>query len=240
VALQYVPGIGAVIYPYYDIDKFVDMLLKLQYDEEFCIAFSFNPSFLSRLMEGGFLVMAQSDFILPKIHRERSILFFDKLHIKRSIKHVLPCYELRFDTDFDSIVNRCINIHGSGWLTPYLIHSIRALRYKPIGTARPVSFGLYRNDVLKAGEFGIIVGSVYTSYSGYYQEANAGTVQLILMIEYLRDYGYAFLDLGMPLDYKADLGADVVDTRTFVQLFRAARFEQPPIKPFLSSALTSA
>jgi Leu/Phe-tRNA-protein transferase len=85
-----------------------------------------------------------------------------------------------------------------------------------------MSFALYRNGKLVAGEFGIKTGGVYTSYSGYYDEKNAGTVQMILTTMYLQEQGFAFFDLGMPLDYKNMLGARDISPQEFVSHFRAA------------------
>jgi Leu/Phe-tRNA-protein transferase len=90
---------------------------------------------------------------------------------------------------------------------------------------RPESFALYRDGNLVAGEFGVRSGRVYTSYSGYYDENNAGTVQLILTARYLQERGDAFFDLGMPLDYKTDLGATDISPEEFVKRFRTS---QPP------------
>jgi hypothetical protein len=47
-------------------------------------------------------------------------------------------------------------------------------------------------------------------------------VQLILATRWLRDNGFAFFDLGMPLDYKIDLGAVDISPEEFVLLFREA------------------
>jgi Leu/Phe-tRNA-protein transferase len=221
--IRFIPGIGAFISPEDVIDDFLDALIAIDYREEFCVSTSFSPQFIARLMEAGFLVMAQDNILLPKIHVERSVLFFEDIHIKKSIRHLLPRYELRYDTDFDHIVDQCIAFHGEGWLVPNLVRGIRQIRRLKRTKIRPVSFGVYRDGVLRAGEFGIAVGGVYTSYSGYTAENNAGTVQLILMTEFLRDNGFSFLDLGMPMDYKSDLGAHIVDTQTFVSLFRRAR-----------------
>lgn len=168
--------------------------------------------------------MSDTDFILlPKLHLVRSMLFFENLHIKKSVKRYLNRFELRFDTDFDYIVDHCIAVHGDDWLTPPLISAIRSIRRERPHGVYPASFGLYHDGKLVAGEFGVIVGRVYTSYSGYYDESNAGTVQLILATRYLQENGYAFFDLGMPLDYKSDLGAVNVTPEEFVRFFRAAQ-----------------
>ena len=233
--LRYTRSGYLVVLPQDDLHRVVDAMLETGYSEEFCVSLNFEPEFIARLMEAGFLVMssAMGDvedgdeyspryILLPKLHLTRSALFFDRLHVKRSIKRHLSRYELRVDADFDRIVDRCLAIHGDGWLTPPLVDAIRIIRQDKYG-AYPMSFALYRDGELVAGEFGVKVGRVYTSYSGYYDESNAGTVQLILAARYLREQGFAFFDLGMPLDYKNKLGAVDISPEEFVALFRRAQ-----------------
>ena len=230
-----------------DCDAVVDAMLATGYSEEFCIALDWDPLFVARLMKAGFLIMSETlidkdeaenlfkwDIMLPKLHLVRSALFFGNLHVKRSVKSSLSRYELRFDTDFEIIINKCLEIHGNGWLTPSLVETLFILRetgpkkttnpiIAPEVFPRPVSFGLYQDGELRAGEFGVICGRVYTSYSGYKEENNAGTVQMILMIRALEKAGFAFLDFGMPLDYKTKLGALDISPEEFTGLFRAAQ-----------------
>jgi Leu/Phe-tRNA-protein transferase len=188
-------------------------------------------------MEAGFLVMSANiagedselDYVLlPKLHLERSALFFENLHIKKSIRRFLGSYELRPDADFDHIVDCCVEKHGNDWLTPPLVECIKKIRNPrpengrlvPTSGVYPASFALYRNGELAAGEFGIVCGSVYTSYSGFYNESNAGTVQILLAARHLREQGFSFFDLGMPLDYKTGLGAVNISPYEFVRLYR--------------------
>jgi Leu/Phe-tRNA-protein transferase len=230
--LHYTAGGFLIIGLHDDPRRIVDAMLETGYSEEFCVSLDFDSDFIARLMEAGFLVMSsriedeeipasQKHFILlPKLHLTRSVLFFDNLHVKKSIKRHLSRFELRFDTDFDIILDHCLETHGDDWLTPPLVAAIRRIRQnKPYGVY-PASFGLYQNGKLVAGEFGVTAGRVYTSYSGYYDESNAGTAQLILTTRYLQKHGFVFFDLGMPLDYKTSLGALDVGPKKFVELFR--------------------
>ena len=243
-------------------------MLETDYREEFCLARDFDENFVRSLMEAGFLVMSmelEADIdstdsadsgddegkadksgrffiLMPKLHLVRSALFFPDLHIKKSIHPLLSKYELRVDTDFDLIVDKCLAQHGEDWLTPPLVEIIKSMRRNSVASqnepqsaalniahnagvtrARPFSFGVYRDGELKAGEFGILMGRVYTSYSGYFDEKNAGTVQMILMTQWMEKSDFDFLDFGMPLDYKTDLGAQDIQPRRFVELFRKAR-----------------
>jgi len=232
--LKYTVSGHLFISPEDDCRFIVDAMLATGYNEEFCLAKDFSPDFAARLMEAGFLVMSadiagedgQKPFyiLLPKLHLERSALFFENLHIKKSIRRLLNRYELKADAEFDRIIDRCVSKHGDDWLTPPLVECIKKIRAESADVrAYPSSFALYRNGELVAGEFGVICGKVYTSYSGFYDEDNAGTVQLILTTRYLQEQGFAFFDLGMPMDYKTDLGARDIYPDEFVKLFRSAQ-----------------
>jgi Leu/Phe-tRNA-protein transferase len=218
-----------------DVEAIARALYDSDYHDELLVARSFSPYFIARLCAAGFLVMSetfpQSDpgeepvtILFPKMHLERSVLFDAELHVKKSVRRFIPRYELRFDTDFDRIVEKCVSVHGDGWLTKPLVDALREMRDIKDLPARPVSFGVYRNGELKAGEFGVLVpkregncGPFYTSYSGYYDEDNAGTVQMILTSRRLAEKGFPFWDLGMTLDYKTALGARIITREEFLE-----------------------
>ena len=223
------------ISPHDDCNAIVDAMLETGYSEDFCVATDFSPEFIARLMEAGFLVMSakfagekdeEANYILlPKLHIERSALFFENLRVKKSIRRYLGSYELKADAEFNRVIDRCVEKHGGDWLTPPLVDRVKKIRELSLNQSAagpcPVSFALYnRSGELAAGEFGVVRGRVYTSYSGFYEESNAGTVQLILTAHYLRDNGFSFFDLGMPLDYKSDLGAVNISADEFTRLFR--------------------
>ncbi|MDR0472231.1 MAG: leucyl-tRNA--protein transferase [Treponema sp.] len=215
---------GAYVFLSPDDDCYKAALALEEYGfDDYCIGLDFESEFIARLMAAGFLVMSARDsnitILLPKHHLVRSCLFFPQLHIKKSIRGRLPQYELRFDTDFDAIVEKCIKVHGNDWLTLPLVKAIKDIRNNSSMPVYPASFGLYRNGGLKAGEFGIIAGKVYTSYSGYFEEGGAGTAQMILTAQFLEKNGFAFWDLGMPLDYKLTIGAREISRKEFMERF---------------------
>jgi Leu/Phe-tRNA-protein transferase len=216
-----------------DLDGIVDAMLATDYDEEFCLALDFDPIFLADLMRAGFLVMSAPMYenesedsprflLLPKLHLIRSVLFWDDFHVTKSTRRILSRYELRFNQDFDHILERCARVHGEDWLTAPLREGLRQIRGIEHSPVQPVSFGVYRDGQLRAGEFGVICGGVYTSYSGYHDENSSGSAQLALTGWYLRDRGFSFWDLGMPLEYKDKMGAKNIYPEQFVDLFRGA------------------
>jgi Leu/Phe-tRNA-protein transferase len=226
-----------------DPQVIASILDLISYQEEFCLALDFSPPFIARLMAAGFLVMSLVSedgppgkvILLAEMHLERSVLFFEDLHESRTARRLIPRYELRVDgldpeTEgglFDTVVERCAQVHGEDWLTPMLRRGFHALRKAqrpgPGNVPRMTAFGLYRQGQLVAGEFGAAVGRVYTSYSGYKDEDSAGTVQMILTGRLLRDRGFDFWDLGMLLPYKEGLGARALSRQEFLERFRAAQ-----------------
>jgi Leu/Phe-tRNA-protein transferase len=231
MSLWYTASGFILVFPKDDPDAVLDAIVQSGYREEFCLALSHESSFLARLMKAGFLVMSEyihpavnNDIIIePMHHLKRSVLFLDRVHEGRTIQRFLPRYELAFDRDFDRIIERCAEVYGEGWLTKPLIKAIRSVKALGKKEVTPAAFGVYRNGELKAGEFGVIAGRVYTSYSGYHDESNAGKAQMILAARWLRERGFAFWDLGMTLEYKDKLGAVNVSLSEFLELFRKAR-----------------
>ena len=219
-----------IITPDDDCHRVVDAMLAIEYSEEFCVALDFDPWFVAELMEAGFLVMSLgikskkgkkwNYILLPKLHLERSVVFWENMRETKTARRLSHRYELRVDCDFDFILERCAAVHGEDWLTPPLRQCLKEIRAMPNAPVRPISFGVYREGELKAGEFGVLARGTYTSYSGYHDENSAGTVQLLLLGRYMRESGFAFWDLGMPLEYKDRLGATTLLPEQFVKIFR--------------------
>lgn len=246
-----------ILVPGIDPDEIVDAFAASGTPEEFCVSPSFDSRFCGQLACAGFLLMSArfdgATLLLPKLHATRAVLRFEDLRVPRSARRLLSRYELRPNADFDRILQRCAEVHGDDWLTDELLAVFSALHrpgdpadsrpvpsdaVDPSAAIRPVpeharfiSFGLYRQGVLVAGEFGSVVGGAYTSYSGYREENSAGTVQLLLAARWLAGAGFAFWDLGMPMEYKTRLGARDLRRAEFLALFRTARLRSPEPGP---------
>jgi Leu/Phe-tRNA-protein transferase len=212
-----------------DPNKVMDIIINSHYLYETCLGVNFNIHYLIKLIKGGFFLM--SNYYIHKDHKNlyvmkamhhlfRSVLFFNHLHIKKSIIKFLAKYELKENVEFDRIVDKCIENHNDHWLTKPLVDAIKEIRRINNPDVSFTSFGLYRDGKLVAGEFGTKVGRIYSSYSGFHEENNSGTVQMILTAQYLEENGYAFWDLGMPINYKKTFGAKVIKLADFIFIWR--------------------
>jgi len=207
-------------------NEVIDVIINTNYSYELCVGVNFNIQYLYKLIKSGFYLMS-SYYIHKNLylmeawhHLSRSVLYFDHLHIKKSIKNSLQEYELKENTDFNKIVNKCIENHNDKWLTKPLVSAIKKIHRINKHDVSFISFGLYRDGKLVAGEFGTKVGRIYSSYSGFYEEDNSGNVQMILTAQYLKKNGYAFWDLGMPIEYKKNIGAKIINLEDFIIMWR--------------------
>ncbi|MDR2500192.1 MAG: GNAT family N-acetyltransferase [Treponema sp.] len=187
---------------------------------------------IQRLLRRGFYIDIKGNpqeavIITPHFRPGRSVLFFHNLHIGKTIGRHLKKngrrYTLRYGADFDAVMKRCVAVHGDMGLTAAFQYYFSILRGAG-GPARPVSFALYQDGALAAGEIGAAVGRIYTSYTGYHDVSSAGTAQIILTARYLEKQGYAFWDFGPGgYPYKISLGAREMPWEHFKPLFRSCQ-----------------
>ena len=79
------------------------------------------------------------------------------------------------------------------------------------------------NWVLVGGELGYTVGTIYTSLTGFSSRDSAGSVQLAALGKLIFAAGFTVWDLGMSMEYKTSLGAQLVPRDDFVRMVHEAR-----------------
>lgn len=242
--LWYAEGQIPFVMPPQDCDELADWM-ETSYPEEYLASLSFDPGFVDELCWSGFIPMATEDgdghdYLIPKMHVVRSIMPPGDVLITRTTRRQSSRYELRLDTRFTETLKTCIETHGDGWLRPPLVECWIAL-FKS-RSERKVKFSsmeLYSSDRLVAGEIGFFAGGSYTSLTGFRRESGAGSVQLAATARCLETVGVQLWDLGMPLEYKKSLGAELVQRSVFIERFREAREYTPviPTGPFSARSL---
>ena len=86
-----------------------------------------------------------------------------------------------------------------------------------------VSFELWQDGKLVAGEFGSMTGCSYTSFSGFHRVDSAGSVQMAMTARLLQRAGFDFWDMGQEHAYKLRVGAAMEPRDAFLRRFRDAR-----------------
>jgi Leu/Phe-tRNA-protein transferase len=161
-------------------------------------------------------------FMTALIFNKYPVLFLEDLHEPRGIIKKINGYELKVNSDFDLVIDKCREIHGEIWLSEPLINWFKMM-HRRNNNIKVVCFGVYRNGILKAGEFGIIIGEMYFSYSGYHEESSAGTIQMLKMFRYLKDNNFICCILfgaGETHNYKYRFGTIDINREEYIKLFR--------------------
>ena len=199
---------------------------------DFCQTPLFHFRLVAQLMSEGFLPIATTGLLLPKLHRERCVVQLpDCLHVPRSTKKKAKRFRMTANKDFDGVVAGCHQQHDHCWLIEPLVEAFRTILEAPNGVptggktrVRLFSFEVWNEeDELVAGELGYTVGSIYTSLTGFSQQDSAGSVQLVTLGTLLVRQGFTLWDLGMDMDYKRELGAGLMTRANYVAEVRRVR-----------------
>ena len=198
---------------------------------DFCWSACFEPNFLAALMYEGYLPTAHGPvegpteyILLPKLHQERCIVHFEDLRVSKSARADSRGYQVAVDTAFDDVVDKCLMQHGESWLHPPIVDSFKRLfRSGGTGRVKMHSIEVKREGQLVAGELGYSVGRTYCSLSGFTAISGSGSVQCLGLALLLHERGFDFWDLGMGMEYKAQMGAREISREDFLRKLRASR-----------------
>lgn len=169
--------------------------------------------------------------LLPELQYEYAILDFKDLHISKKVKNLLNknAYIFSKNSNFLEVLNAISNSHKDNWLKDEYKELLLEL-YKSNDAKNDFeicSFELRSKETMEliAGEVGYIIGKIYTSLSGFTSRNkkynNYGTLQLVLLSQYLEKNAFNFWNLGHPhMEYKIKLGAKVYSREEFLKRLR--------------------
>ncbi|GFH53357.1 leu phe-trna protein transferase [Chaetoceros tenuissimus] len=206
---------------------------------DFFISPYFDPRLIATLMYEGFLPIATPNYLVPKLHKERCVIYplhsssGSTVHISKNVKKRSKKFTLTCNQSFRKVVQGCHDQHGISWLYPPIVDAFETILentslLEPHQTNTfPITF--YTIEVwnldgdLVGGELGYAFGTIYTSLTGFSKEDNAGSVQLAALGQFLWEQGFEMWDLGMELEYKQRLGARNMPRHEFVQTVKELR-----------------
>jgi len=210
-------------YPEYDSRELVTLFQQNQFDKaliayEKLISAGFEPTYKWKFQK----------FLLRCNTYDRIILKLENFHVSKTYKRHLRQqgyrYKLLFDSDFDAIMDSvCRHYKDNATPFDYIDRYFLTALSRKTSSTKAVSVALYKDGRLVAGDLGIIIGRAYKSMSGYHDEPYAGTVQLILLAQFLRERGFMYIDFGYSTsrwdNYKMRLGATKITTEAYLTLF---------------------
>ncbi|OHD87788.1 leucyl/phenylalanyl-tRNA--protein transferase [Sulfuricurvum sp. RIFCSPLOWO2_12_FULL_43_24] len=175
----------------------------------------------SRLMlayrSGIFPWYSTNDPILWWSPDPRLILDLDDFKLSRSLRKKIPQFEIRFDSVFSQVINECSTAPRRGqkgsWIVPEMIEAYETLH--ALGYAHSVE--AFQNGVLVGGLYGVSVGGVFCGESMFAKVSDASKVAFAVLVEYLRGWGFEFIDCQVPTNHLKSLGAKEVSRESFLK-----------------------
>ncbi len=152
--------------------------------------------------------------------RRRAILFFDELHISRSLRRSAKRSTWRFTVDaaFDAVIRACASVprrEGEGtWIGPEIIRAYTRLHRE--GDAH--SAEVWDGEEIVGGIYGIDAGGLFTGESMFHRRNDASKLALLHLIEHLRERGATWLDCQILTPHMQALGAREIPRSRFLDL----------------------
>ena len=188
------------------------------------------------------LLMAYSKGIFPWFNPDdpilwwspnpRSVLYIDKLKIKRSLKQSINKYyrdsefEVTLDKDFPAVIKACSNIPREGqtdtWITDQMLDAYCNMH--KAGHAHSVE--VWKNNKLVGGLYGIALGKMFFGESMFSSATDTSKIALVALSMQLKTWGFIAIDTQVETGHLNSLGASNITRDDFESLI-AQQIQQP-------------
>lgn len=164
--------------------------------------------------------------------RRRAVIFFDELHVGRSLRKAQTRASLTFtvDRDFRSVIAACAEAgrpdQDGTWIAPAMIAA-----YTRLHDHRDAhSIEAWEDGALVGGLYGVDCGGVFTGESMFHRRADASKLALLFLIDHLRERGATLLDCQVMTPHMKALGAREISRARFLDALAEAQAR--PIRLF--------
>jgi leucyl/phenylalanyl-tRNA--protein transferase len=152
--------------------------------------------------------------------RRRTVIFFDELHVGRSLRKRQRRSELTYSIDraFAEVIGSCADSprdeDAGTWIGPEIITAYTNLHRA--GDAHSVE--VWSDAELVGGLYGVDAGGVFTGESMFHRVPDASKLALLFLIEHLRERGASWIDCQVTTPHMAALGAREIPRNRFLDM----------------------
>ncbi|MEP7046697.1 MAG: leucyl/phenylalanyl-tRNA--protein transferase [Ilumatobacteraceae bacterium] len=149
----------------------------------------------------------------------RGVIPLDGLIVSRSLRRSCRRYQVRFDTNFREVMERCgDSSRPHGWITPQFVDAYEELHR--LGWAHSVE--AYLDDRLVGGLYGVAIERLFAGESMFSEANDASKVALVALVDRLTEAGSTLLDVQWTTAHLASVGAvDMARDEYLLRLSRA-------------------
>ena len=174
------------------------------------------------------LLLAYSSGIFPWYSEDDPILWFspdprlifELVDYKpgRTLKKLINSnrYEVRIDTDFESVIRQCAKVPRPGqsgtWITGEMISAY--IKLYELGYAH--SFETYENEQLVGGLYGVSLGKAFFGESMFYIKKDASKIAFHCLVEKCREFSFSFIDSQVPTEHMKQMGCVEISRVSFL------------------------
>jgi len=179
---------------------------------------------------------AGNDYLLPEIQQDYAVLHWENILISKRLKKIIEkkifndnCYYLSVNKNTNAVFDGIKKYHAeSNWMSQSYINCLKLFSTKTSQKRlKLMSVELWHNEKLIAGEIGYLIGSIYTSLTGFFDRKNYnnfGKIQLLSLASLLKRFNFEFWNMGHPyMKYKFEMGAIVYRRHPFLNIWIKSR-----------------
>jgi leucyl/phenylalanyl-tRNA--protein transferase len=123
-------------------------------------------------------------------------------HVARRLRRRMRAFEIRFDTDFDGVVQGCARPEGT-WISAQIWREYRRL----FDQGRCHTVEAWQGELLAGGLYGVSIGAAFMAESMFHAVTDASKVALVALVERLLATGFTLLDVQYVTPHLARMGA---------------------------------
>lgn len=157
--------------------------------------------------------------------RRRAVIFFDELHVGRSLRKARKrdAFTFTIDRDFPAVIRACAEAdrpdQEGTWIEPKMIDAYT--RFHQSGDAHSVE--VWMDGELVGGLYGIDAGGIFAGESMFHRRPDASKLALLFLIDHLRERGATLLDCQVMTPHMEVLGAREIPRARFLDLLAMAQ-----------------
>jgi leucyl/phenylalanyl-tRNA---protein transferase len=154
-------------------------------------------------------------FSLP----ERCVLFFDELHVGKTIRKVLRQgrYRVTFDRDFESVIKACAGRRDGKWHVTWITPRIMRAYADLFDAGHVHSFEVWNEaGALVGGGYGVSLGRIFFTESQFSHESNTSKIGFTMLHWHLAQWGYVLNDGKWMTPTIRDMGFRVIPRTEFL------------------------
>jgi len=180
-----------------------------------------EPGTLLAAYRRGFFPMPLDDLDDPAWFSPdpRGVIPLDGLIVSRSLRRSCRRYEVRMNTRFRDVMERCGDpSRPHGWITPAFVDAYAELHR--LGWAH--SFETYLDGHLVGGLYGVRIAGLFAGESMFSDATDASKVALVSLVDWLNQSGATLLDVQWTTPHLASVGAIDVPRSQYLEMLAAA------------------